>query len=385
MRLLIVKTSALGDVIQSFPVIEALKGTLPDLQIDWIVEKPCALLVRAHPLVTHTHLIDTHRWRSEWHSSQTWHEIKEVYQTLRQVAYDVVLDLQGNSKSALVTLCARSKCKIGFDRREVAEWPNLLATHRHLSIPKGISVRERYLALARHLFPTLQQSSTPYWLRLTPQEEGMRHTLYQSLETHRELKLLVCPGSRWPNKQLSEECWASFLAEASRRLHVQFFLLWHNEAEHHLAKRLSCVAPRQTHLLGDISLPLLQHVMRKMDLVCAVDSLPLHLAGTTPTPTYGIFGPSSAALYQPLGPLHHAIQGSCSYGEIFQLRCRQLRRCRTGNCLKSLEGTALFWDLYRQHASLLSPYRKQAEIEQDEVLTLREMATDKVKNPLPVI
>jgi heptosyltransferase-1 len=76
--------------------------------------------------------------------------------------------------------------------------------------------------------------------------------------------------------------------------------------------------------------------MSKMDLVVSVDSLALHLAGTTQTPTYSIFGSSLAKKYQPLGLIHESFQGACPYGKKFEKRCSILRTCSTGSCIKDL-------------------------------------------------
>ena len=81
--------------------------------------------------------------------------------------------------------------------------------------------------------------------------------------------------------------------------------------------------------------------MAEMDLVLAVDSLTLHLAGTTSTKTFSVFGPS-AAEYQPEGERHQTYQGKCPYGRLFEKRCPVLRTCSTGACTRGIEGKQLF-------------------------------------------
>jgi heptosyltransferase-1 len=95
-------------------------------------------------------------------------------------------------------------------------------------------------------------------------------------------------------------------------------------------------------ILDRLPLPVLQNFMAAVDLVIAMDSLPLHLAATTSTATYGFFGPSLGLKYQPQGPQHHAFQGCCPYGQIFAKRCPALRTCPTGACLREANGEQLF-------------------------------------------
>ena len=76
-----------------------------------------------------------------------------------------------------------------------------------------------------------------------------------------------------------------------------------------------------------------------------MDSLPLHLAGTSGTATFSVFGASSAQKYKPLGIAHQAVQGVCPYGKVFERRCPVLRTCPTGLCIKSILGD----DLYNEY------------------------------------
>ena len=109
-----------------------------------------------------------------------------------------------------------------------------------------------------------------------------------------------------------------------------------------MASRLYARFPDRSMVVERYSLPLLQNIMAHMDLVIAMDSLPLHLCGTTHTPSFSVFGPSLAQKYKPVGERHHCVQGECSYGEKFYKRCSQLRTCKTGHCMKALTGKELY-------------------------------------------
>jgi heptosyltransferase-1 len=126
-----------------------------------------------------------------------------------------------------------------------------------------------------------------------------------------------------------------------------FYLLWGTTAEQQLAEKLhlkfshSCVLPR-------LPLSVLQNFMDQMDHVLAMDSLPLHLAGTTQTSTFSVFGASALAKYKPEGEKHRGLQGNCPYGKTFEKRCPILRTCATGACIQKLTGEEVFRTLNEQ-------------------------------------
>ena len=342
-KILIVKMSALGDLIHAFPVLQYLKQTIPKCEIDWVVEQPFAELIRAHPLVHNVITVQTKKWRSHLLTAATWKEIQQFRRELRKNTYDIVLDLQGNMKSAMVVASAKCPKKVGFGYETVSEWPNVLATHQRFNPPPGKNVREEYSFLAQSACGQEETfKDVGVKLTLRPDETDKLNAIIKNFPQDGRVKVMICPGSNWPNKQLSEQTLREFLRNISVNLKAHFFLLWGNQAEKTIAESLSAALPGQTTILDKISLPTVQNLMSAMDLVIAMDSLPLHLAGTTSTASYSIFGPSSAQKYKPFGEQHEAYQGGCPYGQIFPRRCVKLRTCKTGACMKELKGEQLY-------------------------------------------
>lgn len=343
MEILIVKMSSLGDLIHAFPVLHYLKQNIPEAKIDWVVERPFAELVRAHPFVNQVLAVQSKKWRLHPLSRETWKEIKEFRSGLRRKSYDMVLDLQGNSKSAFVTASARSPLKVGFGYATVSEWLNILTTHKRFNPPPGANIKNDYLFIAQSAFgnftPVKEEGVK---LNLNLQEQTQIQGILEGLRGMEGLKIMVCPGSNWPNKQLSQETLRGFLQCLSAKFKAHFLFLWGHKGEKEIAEQLSASFPGQSTLVDRISLPALQNLMASADLVVAMDSLPLHLAGTTATPTYSVFGPSSAHKFKPAGDRHEAFQGSCPYGQTFPKRCEKLRTCKTGACMKALEGEQLY-------------------------------------------
>lgn len=311
MKLLIIKTSSLGDIVHAR---EALAVIPSDIQVDWVVEKPFKELLEGH--VQTTYLVDTKKWRRnplKWIG-----EITAFIRTLRKEHYDVIVDLQGNFKASLILACCKGNKKVGFGWKSVPEKVNLFFTRTRLNPPAGQNIRNDYLFLLKQALGFTGEISYP-----------MKSGLYRDV--------LVCPGSAWKNKQLPLDDLLHFL-QSFQKDHesVCFHFLWGNASEKGMAERLQTYF-LNSHLIPKLSLAELEAKMKKMDFVIAMDSFPLHLAGSLGIPTMAFFGPSSANKYNPLGPQARYIQGICPYGRTFNKRCPVLRTCPTGACMKSLK------------------------------------------------
>lgn len=343
MKILIIKTSSLGDIVHAFPVIQYLKNKFPDVELDWVVEQPFAQLVKAHPLISSVYTIQTKKWRASLFARSTWSDIKAVCKNLRGKKYDVVFDLQGNSKSGLVTALVKSGKKVGFGSTTVPEWPNRLFTNTRYNPPKGQNIREDYLFLVKSFFSDFShEEEQGVCLNISTEEAKCIQAILENPVVSQGMKVVVCPGSNWTNKQLTVDCLAQFLSRMTNHYQSRFLLSWGSEEERIFVQQLHQRFPSQSLIIPKMSLAALQNMMSHADLVVAVDSLPLHLAATTATPTFSVFGASLADKYKPIGKRHIAFQGACPYGKTFVKRCSILRTCSTGSCIKDINGDTLF-------------------------------------------
>ncbi len=286
MRVAIVKLSSAGDIVQALPVAAYLKAQ--GAHVTWIIDQRFAELVQGVDEIVALQL-----------KPPSWTSIKQ----LRALSFDVLYDLQGNCKSALVTaLCSATK-KVGFGAKTIAEWPALLATHQHIDPPSGQNIRQDYLDLV-----------------------GGVYQAKRGKKSSGKLRLVVCPGSRWPNKELTLETWQEIVERLSKEFPIEWTFTSGTPHEFAMSEKLSAHGKH----LHDLTLTQLSDVLSDADGVLAVDSLPLHLAAA---PTFAFFGASSAAKYAPSSAF---IQGPCPYGVSFEKRCPRLRTCPTGACIRTL-------------------------------------------------
>lgn len=338
-KILIVKTSSIGDVLHCFPLLPYLKEKFPLAEIDWVVEKGIAPLLRSHPLVNEVIEIDTKSWRKALFTSRK--EVKKGISSLRKKEYDLLLDLQGNTKSSLFTLLAKSKRKVGFGRREVSELPNLLVTNEKALLPPNLPIRQRYLALAKSALAdtSAENPIEQVDLQLT---EGEKVRLLEIVKSSAlsSPRLLICFGSNWQNKRFPFEVLEQFL-EKLEPISPSFLFCGGSAVELEEAKKLTDRFAPKSLFLGRLSFPLWQQVMANVDGIVAMDSGSLHLAATTKTPCFSFFGPTASSVYVPNRPQFGAFQGSCPYSISFEQQCPKLRTCPTGACLRSVEPQVL--------------------------------------------
>lgn len=338
-KVLVIKTSALGDVIQVYPCIKAIKAFAPDAEIDWVVESIADPLVRTHPDVNQVIDIHTKKWRKS--PFAFWDEIKQAYQKLRSKKYDVLFDFQGNTKSALLTYLARAEMKIGFGK-SAPEWPATLPLTVKVDPVPGKNIRDDYLSLVSAW--TRRPEACQLGTTLTISHQAQKHVDDLLERRSKGKNILVCPFSRWVNKQLTDESLLGFLKKLQAE-GTKVWILYGSHDEHKRAKVLHSEIP-ESELVDPLPFPAMQRLMQGMDQVIAVDSFALSLAAESQVPTFALFGSSSLEKYNPPGVKHFAYQGACPYGKTFEKRCPILRTCISGSCIHDISADKLV-ELYK--------------------------------------
>lgn len=284
LKLLIVKTSSLGDVVHNLPVINDIRSHYPDITIDWLVEESFADIPKLHPAVNHVIPVAIRRWRKSLFSRQTWREISHVKRQLAAQNYDLVLDTQGLIKSGLLT-CFSSGCKHGYDRQSAREplASYFYDTKHKVSRAQHAVARNRALAALSLNYPVPDnlpdygiQASAAIELPLkTPYIVGLHGT-------SRDSKL-------WPT-----EHWISLGRELAKE-QLNLLLPWASDAElqraQHIANSLSnaTVLPKQ-------SIKQLSSIISQARAAIGVDTGLSHLSVALSIPTIAIYTDTNPAL-----------------------------------------------------------------------------------------
>ncbi len=334
MKILIVKTSSLGDIIQCFPVLNELHHRFPGCQIDWMVESHLATVVDAHPLIHKSISIPLQKVKKALFSLSAWKDLFHSIKSLRREKYRWVFDFQGNCKSGILTKLSKGETKVGFSFLSVREWPNILSTSVRFSVPRDMNIRLQNLSLIEQFFKG-SNTQVDAGVQFKIDSKDWIDSISKKVLP---LRVMVCPGSKWKNKQLKEETLAQFL----QQIEAHFLLVWGSPEEREYCETIQRQCKNCHIMESRLEIPELQYLMNEMDLVIAVDSSALHLCGTTKTPSFSVFGPTSSAVFKPLNPRHFAFQGICPYGKTFAKQCPILRSCPSGACIRDLSADALF-------------------------------------------
>ncbi len=288
-RLLIVKTSSLGDVIHNLPVIADIRAHVPDIVIDWVVEESFADIPALHPGVAEVIPVAVRRWRKNLFSGATWREIAAFRRMLSRRQYDWVLDTQGLLKSVIIASAAHG-ARHGQDWNSAREpLASLLYAHRH-PVPRGqhAVTRNRQLAAMALGYP-LDTMPPDYGLpRVTNRYAGLPQRYVVGLHgTSRDSKL-------WPVAE-----WIA-LGNVLKDRDLSLVLPWGNEAEHERAKQIAANVG-QAMVLPRLRLADIAKVLAGAEAAVGVDTGLIHLAVALNLPTVAIYTDTDPALTGVLG------------------------------------------------------------------------------------
>jgi len=292
MRILLVKTSSLGDVIHNLPVVSDLRRNFPEARIDWCVEESFADIPRLHPDVSEVIPVAIRRWRKALGRRATWREIGEFRARIGQTVYDAVLDTQGLFKSGLIAWLAKGP-HYGY-AAEVAREPLAARFYdESFVIPPNVHAVERNRWLAAAAFDTPVDLPLDYGL-VTPDID----TTWLASARH---AVLLTATSR-DDKLWDEGNWI-LVAQALIKSGLTPVFPWGNGVERQRAERIVAAAPGAI-VAPRLDLRELAALIGRAALAIGVDTGLAHLAAALRVPTIALFITTDSALTGVYGTGH---------------------------------------------------------------------------------
>lgn len=291
MRVVLVRLSAVGDIVHTWPLAEALRAACPRMHLTWVVEEPLRTLVDGHPAVDAVITVATRRWRKRPLSARTRAEFAIVRGRFAELVPELAIDPQGVLKSALVTRATRASRRVGLARPWRRE---LVAGMAYTETIPGSSTDPHVVATNMALVRAL--GADPPTVLPAPDGTWM---IGEARNPDLEGTAVLLPGAGDPTKVLP----VATLAEVARqlsRLGLRPLLVW-GPSERERAARVVEAAGRPSRLAAQTDLLDLAGLLGSSSLVVGADTGPVHLAASLGTPTVAMFVCTSPRRNRPLG------------------------------------------------------------------------------------
>ena len=291
MRILIIKTTSLGDVVHNLPVIADIKRQHPNALVDWVVEESFVDILTMHPGINLIIPVAVRRWRKALFCRETWRELTAFKRQLQAHTYDIVIDTQGLLKSAVICYLSRSANKCGYDKVSARESIASYFYHHRFSVSLALHAVQRNrelvaLALGYTIGSNLLDYGIQSNLGLVESDSLPARFIMALHGTSRDSKL-------WPVAQ-----WIS-LGRTLESQGLSLALPWGNQAELERAQQIASET-KLAVVLPKSSITALARIIQRSQAVIGVDTGLAHLAVALNKPVIAIYtdtDPSLTGLY----------------------------------------------------------------------------------------
>ncbi|MEO1190220.1 MAG: lipopolysaccharide heptosyltransferase I [Pseudomonadota bacterium] len=319
MRLLIVKTSSIGDVLDTFPAVTDATAQYPDLDIDWLIEAAFAALPRRHPAVTRVIPIRFRHWRGRPLQALTSGALAASLKELRSRHYDLVIDAQSLWKSAVMGRLAKGALHGYTFGCERERWSPLLNQRRH-----QVGVEVHAVQRIRELFADALGYPRPQ----TPPVFG-----FPPGSRAEPPYLVFLHGAGWYSKRWPVPHWQA-LARLAAAQGIKSVLPGHSQEDRDRAKAIAAESPATPLVTQDLD--------AAWDLIAGASGVVTsdtglgHLAGALSVPTVALYGPNSALRSQTLGHNQAHFESDMDCAPCLKRTCPlQADRTLPGKCMEA--------------------------------------------------
>jgi lipopolysaccharide heptosyltransferase I len=329
-RLLLVRLSAVGDIIHALPVLRALKKRRPSLKVSWLVEDRFACLLRGIEDLEEVLEVPRGRWRS---NKSTPAMLREAYGLCRELArrnFDASIDLQGLTKSGLWPFLARVPVRVGFGDEDGRELNRYLTNAHVTPAADQPHVVHRNLSLLRAF--GMEQPEVEFGL---PRDEQSASRVQQMLGELSGPLALLQPGAGWPTKRWPVEHFAAIGDRLEENSGFQVVALW-GPGEEELAEGIVSHMNRPARVAPPTSLKEMIELIRSSSLMVGGDTGPMHIASALGIPVVAVYGASDPVRNGPCGGPNLVLHSQAECHPCWKTRCNNI------HCLTELSPEELW-------------------------------------------
>ena len=288
LSVLLIRTSALGDIVQALPVVAALRRHRPGWRVSWVIEESFAPLLEGHRDIERLIAVRTKQWRPSPLSRRTLGELVKLRGALRASGAEVALDVMGNHKSAAIARLSGCPVRIGLAASERRE-PSSAMWLSHRCRALGEHAVERSLSVLAPLgIPTDVVDFDGHRLCCDEPSPVAQKVPY----------IVLLPGAGWANKEYPPQRWGQVGAALARQSGMRVVAIT-GPGEQRLGALTVAASEGLVEALDVPSLPGLTAALRGARLVLGGDTGPVHLAHALKTPVVCVMGPTDPRLHGP--------------------------------------------------------------------------------------
>jgi len=279
MKIAIVKLSALGDIVHAMVVLQLIKKFNHEIAIDWIVDESFSELLKYNPHINKVHIVNIKGAKKK---KSILLFLKELNSLRNHDLYDLVIDMQGLIKSAIISKLLPSKQIIGFDKLSVRERLASNFYNKKLNCSYETNVIERNFELSKFALDIPFHAEVVQ--RKLPFLYSSKCYFFEELSKIKKNVVLI-PGASHKSKRYP----AKKFAELSESLDANFMVIWGNIEEKSLADEIKLLSPKIA-ILHKLSIDALISLINQVDLVIGPDTGPTHIAWGLNKPSISLFG-----------------------------------------------------------------------------------------------
>ncbi len=333
MDILIVKLSAIGDVVHTLPALNAIRKHYAHARITWLVEEEAAGLVAGHPALNRVIVSRRKRWAKGMLGRGCFRTIGESYRfvrELRDTRYDLIIDFHGLLKSGLLIGLSRGKRKVGFGKgMEHAEYSYLFLNERVPAVDMETHALTRNMMLVRAI--GIPDDEIDYRLPISERDRRLAAELLVRCGDEGSKPLVaINPVAKWATKLWSDAKFAE-LADRLITEHDARIVFTGSQSDQEAIDRIVVLMKGEApNLAGETDLKTLAALYERTDLVVVTDTGPMHLAAAMGTPVVALFGPTAPWRTGPFGSGHQIIRVGLECSPCFN------RQCRSTECMQRI-------------------------------------------------
>ena len=352
MNILIIKLSAIGDVIHTLPALNAIRKKYPDAYITWLVEETAYGIIKGHKALDRIIVSKRKTWLKGLAGRfcvKNFREVCGFVKQLRDTRYDIILDFQALLKSGVLIGLTRGGRKIGFDKgMEHQEHSYIFLNERIKPVDMEVHALTRGMMLLESI--GIRSREAVFNLPVSDQDRDAADDLLMQHGIKAPKPLVaINPMAKWETKLWDNLKFATLADRLIKQVNADVIFTGGQEDREAIEYIISNMKIRAANLAGKTDLKTLAALYEKTSIVVSTDTGPMHMAAAVGTPVVALFGPTAPWRTGPFGDDHQIVRADLECSPCFK------RQCKTIDCMKEISVVQVF---DAAMSAILLPQRK---------------------------